>query len=242
MSRPEQMIGRDERTEVGERDGAPRIGRRRKQRLVDVDAQTNCDAWIARDDMPLTPDDVSGEESRHTTTETSAEALAEALLRTLMRLKLSEQRMWREDGATREAANTLQGLSVSRARLLKALVEAGAGRMRMSDLSHALGVTARNVTTIVDGLERAGFLARRPDPTDRRAIMLELTAFGRDHIERVLAMKHATSERVFAPLDSEERGQLMRLLRKLAEGADVSSERASPLSHPHDPLPADVAE
>ena len=49
------------------------------------------------------------------------------------------------------------------------------GRVRMGDLSSALGVTARNITTIVDALEREGLLMRKPDPTDRRAILLELT-------------------------------------------------------------------
>jgi DNA-binding transcriptional ArsR family regulator len=44
-----------------------------------------------------------------------------------------------------------------------------AGSLRMGDLAAQLGVAARTVTDLVDGLEKAGLLTRRPDPRDRRA-------------------------------------------------------------------------
>jgi DNA-binding MarR family transcriptional regulator len=115
-----------------------------------------------------------------------------------------------------QAEPGLRHLSVPRARLLAVVSEAGQGRVQMGDLSAALGVTARNITTIVDGLEREGLLARRPDPDDRRAILLELTEKGRAHVEQVHQLQRDLAERMFAPLSDEERGTLYALLARLA--------------------------
>ena len=109
-----------------------------------------------------------------------------------------------------------------------AMADARPGRVRMGDLAEALGVTARNVTTIVDGLEREGLLARRADPTDRRAILLELTVKGRAHVEQLHALQSDLAEHMFAALSAEERRQLMYLLRKIRIGD-------RPLEGPHQP-------
>jgi DNA-binding MarR family transcriptional regulator len=98
---------------------------------------------------------------------------------------------------------------------LAAVVDAAPGRVRMGDLSSALGVTARNITTIVDALEREGLLVRKPDPTDRRAILLELTAKGHAHVEHIQAFQRDLAERVFAPLNHHERSALYTLLSRL---------------------------
>src|ERR1700674_3672138 len=63
--------------------------------------------------------------------------------------------------------------SYSRMRLLCQLHDDGP--RRMADLASGLDVTPRNVTTLVDGLERDGLVRRRPHPTDRRATVIELT-------------------------------------------------------------------
>lgn len=93
------------------------------------------------------------------------------------------------------------------------------GRVRMGDLAAALGVTARNITTIVDGLEGEGLLTRQPHPDDRRVILLELTEKGRAHIAQIHTLHRATAERFFAPLDAAERSELLRLLAKVRGGA-----------------------
>jgi DNA-binding MarR family transcriptional regulator len=142
--------------------------------------------------------------------EPTAVDLAEALLGTTHAFK-----QW-GNLCFSQAEPGLRELSVPRARLLAAVVDTGPGRVRMGDLSAALGVTARNITTIVDGLEREGLLARKPDPTDRRAILLELTEKGRAHVEQVHALQRDLAEHMFAPLSPEERRTLYALLTRLA--------------------------
>lgn len=131
-----------------------------------------------------------------------------------------------------QADPRLHAISFPRARLLMAMAEAGQRRVRMGDLSAALGVTARNVTTIVDGLEREGMLARRSDPTDRRAILIELTPKGEEHVAQVHAIQCEIAESFFMSLDAGDRRELMRLLATIREGlaarGDATPEAAPP--------------
>ena len=118
-----------------------------------------------------------------------------------------------------QAGPGLRELSVPRGRVLAAMADALPERVRMGDLSAALGVTARNITTIVDGLEREGLLVRQPDPSDRRAILLELTAKGHEQIAQVFALQYDLAERMFGALDADERHTLYTLLARLARRA-----------------------
>lgn len=149
----------------------------------------------------------------------TTDELAEALLLAVHALQQHGHRRL-------EADPVLRKMSMPRARVLMVLEHAAGRPVRMSDLAAALGVTARNVTTIVDGLEHEGYVARRPDPTDRRATLLELTDFGCSHIDRVQQLHCQVGEAIFAPLDIAERRELVRLLRKIggASGEDACQE------------------
>jgi DNA-binding MarR family transcriptional regulator len=68
------------------------------------------------------------------------------------------------------------GLSYPRLRVLETLASNGPRMMR--ELAEQLGISARNTTAVVDALEGAGLVARRPHPTDRRATLVELTPGG----------------------------------------------------------------
>ena len=111
-------------------------------------------------------------------------------------------------------------LSMPRARVL-AEVAAAEGTLHMSEVSAAMGVTPRNVTTIVDGLEQLGLVERLRSAEDRRMICLALTEHGRAHVEHVREIHQALAERFFAPLDGQERCLLQRLLAKVRAGIDA---------------------
>jgi DNA-binding MarR family transcriptional regulator len=108
-------------------------------------------------------------------------------------------------------------LTGSRLRVLFAIDRAGS--LRMGDLAADLRVAARTVTDLVAGLEKEGLLTRRPDPADGRATLLELSPAARAHFARVGKLRAELSEEILAPLDGDERRQLMVLLRRLTEGA-----------------------
>src|ERR1700689_4436603 len=68
---------------------------------------------------------------------------------------------------------TQEGVSFARMKLLGALHRMGP--QIMSGLSDELGVTARNVTALVDALEKEGLVRRVPHEKDRRATFLQMT-------------------------------------------------------------------
>lgn len=135
-----------------------------------------------------------------------------------------------EEGCVSLPAGSQRGRHRFHHGALGAHAERERGHVRMGDLATALGVTARNVTTIVDGLEREGLLARRPHPTDRRAILLELTEKGRAQIAQIHALHRSIAEHFFAPLDAAERRELLRLLAKIRGGVDESGHGETPLA------------
>ena len=117
------------------------------------------------------------------------------------------------------ARMTAAGLSLARFRVLDALQSAG--RIRMNELSAALGVVPRSVTTIVDALEKEGMVTRLPDPGDRRATLLELTGTGRSQLRRLRAMHDSAAAELFDVLTATEKDQLAGLLRRLQAAADA---------------------
>lgn len=71
---------------------------------------------------------------------------------------------------------------------------------------------------MVDRLERAGAVERRPHPGDRRAVRVFLTEAGRRAARRGWAEVGALEEAVFARLDPTERSQLAALLGRVLGG------------------------
>src|SRR5690242_13043694 len=49
------------------------------------------------------------------------------------------------------------------------------GPQTPTELAHALGFTTGGITTVIDRLEQAGYARRRPDPADRRRLIVEPT-------------------------------------------------------------------
>ena len=107
------------------------------------------------------------------------------------------------------------GTTPARARLLLALQSEGP--CRLSDISARLDVTPRNVTKLVDGLEREGLVSRHPHPTDRRALLVRLTGEGAAVCkESCLANAEATT-RLYAELSPSDRAHFARILKRLLE-------------------------
>ncbi|WP_423963110.1 MarR family winged helix-turn-helix transcriptional regulator, partial [Bradyrhizobium sp.] len=61
--------------------------------------------------------------------------------------------------------------------------------MRLSDLSDHLHIAPRSATEVVDALEARGLVERRPDPSDRRATLVGLTAQGTGVLDAIHAAR-----------------------------------------------------
>ena len=106
-------------------------------------------------------------------------------------------------------------VSYARMRLLGAL-HCGGSRI-MSGISDELGVTRRNVTALVDGLEEEGLVRRLPHPTDRRATVVELTDEGGRTMETLYDEHRRAVAKLFDKLSEDDRRELVRLLGLLRE-------------------------
>jgi len=105
------------------------------------------------------------------------------------------------------------GLSYARLRLLQALHCHGPAIMR--DLGSELGTSPRNMTAMVDALEQARLVARRPHPTDRRATIIELSPQGAREAEESLGAQLDAISTIFAGLSVAERQQFSASMTKI---------------------------
>lgn len=106
-------------------------------------------------------------------------------------------------------------LSPSQARALRMLGHHGT--VRPGELARHLHIAPRSATEVVDDLEERGFVDRRPDPDDRRAVLVTLTEQGSAVLREWRAERHDEAERFFADLDPDDRATLARILRTLVE-------------------------
>ncbi|WP_214414454.1 MarR family winged helix-turn-helix transcriptional regulator [Sphaerisporangium fuscum] len=83
-------------------------------------------------------------------------------------------------------------------------------------LAQSIGADKTRIIAVLDDLQRAGLIERTPDPADRRARLLALTAEGRRVRESAQAAIQRNEERLLARLPPEDRAAFLRVLRALA--------------------------
>lgn len=115
-----------------------------------------------------------------------------------------------------QSRETLLPLHVtpSQSRALNELRQHGA--MRPGELAEHLRIAPRSATEVVDDLQSQGLVERHPDPADRRATSVELTAKGSAAAQAIRAARQAEAERFFGALTEQDRADLSRILRTLA--------------------------
>jgi DNA-binding MarR family transcriptional regulator len=83
-------------------------------------------------------------------------------------------------------------------------------------MAQRLGVDRTVMTYLLDDLEKAGLVERKPDPADRRARRVVLTEAGQARLCDVERRLRRVEEHVLAPLDPAERDTLRTLLQRVA--------------------------
>lgn len=83
-------------------------------------------------------------------------------------------------------------------------------------LADDVGYDKTRVIAVLDGLEQAGLVTRRPDPSDRRARIIAITTSGRRRQAAAQKDIRAMEETVLAQLPANERNALVKALQRLA--------------------------
>jgi DNA-binding MarR family transcriptional regulator len=98
---------------------------------------------------------------------------------------------------------------------------------RLSDLAERAQLTKQSMGYLVDYLEERGYVARRPDPTDRRASLIFLTERGWDEIRAALRIIAAIEQDWADRLGKRRMEQLRQLLTELGRTVGPAPDRAT---------------
>lgn len=117
-----------------------------------------------------------------------------------------------------------QGLTDGRLQLLISLSRCGEDGVSLGRLADLQGVTPRNITGLVDNLERAGLVERVPVSGDRRSIHARLTPAGRERVGAIRLPAMKLQLRLAGEFTDGELVQLRHLCLQLLASADRLSE------------------
>jgi len=95
-----------------------------------------------------------------------------------------------------------QGLTTARAHLLWELRRSGSSTQQ--SLAQVMGVSARNITGLVDGLVATGFVSRQPHPTDRRAALVTFTELGESTTLAMEQDQQHLAEHLFSGMPAQQ--------------------------------------
>jgi DNA-binding MarR family transcriptional regulator len=121
-----------------------------------------------------------------------------------------------------ESALAHHDLTLGDYQVLVFLSEQHERRMRMSDLATLLHLSPSGLTRRLDGLVRAGYVTREPNPGDRREMLAVLTPDGFDKLKSA-APDHVNSVREFVldHLSKEQISQLGDIFESLKIGLEL---------------------
>lgn len=86
-----------------------------------------------------------------------------------------------------------------------------------SELAVRLHVTPATMSRMIRRMEKAGLVARKPDPADRRVSCVYLTQAGRDIRSAIVRAIRVIEADTFAGFNDEERALLRRLLEQVRD-------------------------
>jgi DNA-binding MarR family transcriptional regulator len=93
--------------------------------------------------------------------------------------------------------------------------------MRVGDLARELRVTVGGTSKLIDRIQRAGLIARQPDPDDRRASRVALTAAGKRKLNAAVKSYEAEVAAILrGVLSPDEQRQMSRYASRLLTAID----------------------
>ena len=92
----------------------------------------------------------------------------------------------------------------------------GAGRpLTPTEIGDRIYKSSATITTTLDALERRGWARRKPNPDDRRSVLVEITDDGRAVPDQITAGVRKLELAVLADVTAAERTKLLELLGKV---------------------------
>jgi len=90
------------------------------------------------------------------------------------------------------------------------------GETSQNQLGTLIAMDAATVKGVIDRLKARGLVELSKHEVDKRRLLVNLTAEGREAIERLIPLARTITEETLAPLTAKETATFLRLLSKLA--------------------------
>lgn len=119
--------------------------------------------------------------------------------------------------ATKSLGAAAEETTIAQYRAL--VVLASRGPQRMVDLAGALGVAPSTAGRMCDRLVRKGLIRRHQARGDRRAVLVSVTAEGRQVVDQATARRRALIADILAGMPAAEQHEIARALRAFAAAA-----------------------
>lgn len=117
----------------------------------------------------------------------------------------------------RHLANAL-GLNASEFAVVITLLRAAKdGGLRIRSIADELHVAAANITATVAKLERSGWIAKKPDPKDNRAISIQLTRHARGKMQSFADALHSVNDVWFQDTTNHEFRAIVAFFKHLIQ-------------------------
>lgn len=113
----------------------------------------------------------------------------------------------------RRTSDAGMGLTPGEARTLVSAARAGA--VRQGALAESMGVEAMTLSTYLDRLEARGLVRRNPDPTDRRAKLVEVTDDARAVLDAIARIGAELREDISATLEPRQLEEIRDGLKEI---------------------------
>lgn len=113
-------------------------------------------------------------------------------------------------------------LTVSQFGTLEVLLHLGPLNQRA--IGEKLLKSGGNITMVIDNLEKCGYVVRKKDPNDRRAVLIHLTDDGEAFIKDFFPKHLEKIKEEFSVLSEDEKMQLAGLCKKLGVKEDAGQE------------------
>lgn len=89
------------------------------------------------------------------------------------------------------------------------------GPLNQRTIGEKLLKSGGNITMVIDNLEKQGYVIRKKDPEDRRAVLIHLTPKGETFIEKFFPKHVEKIKEEFSVLSDEEKITLAEICKKL---------------------------
>lgn len=110
-----------------------------------------------------------------------------------------------------------------------AVIEGAGGPLLTGEVAARMHITSGSVTSVLDTLERKGFVVRTDDPADRRRVLVDITPEAQQLLDECLPRIQQTTDLLLVRLDE---GQQQALLDALGAVRDAVAALPTELPEP----------